>query len=237
MTITTDRRTVWQMPRTIRAALVALSVVAGVALHGQETDRVRAVHAQIDRIFKDRAYEPPTWGPAHWLSDGSAYTVVENQGSARSEIVRYDGITGARTVLASSSQLVPPGAKRPLDIQDYAWSSDGRRVLIFTNTQKVWRENTRGDYWAIEIGSSKFKKVGAGVLPHRTPLPSDMPPSIRGGRRSWRSHVCEVLTGRRECGVRPRQRHLCRAPERRPDGAVDQGWIRHQDQWHLGLGV
>jgi dipeptidyl-peptidase 4 len=175
--MTASRRTVWQVPRKIRGALVALSVVAGVALHGQETDRVRAVHAQIDRIFKDRAYEPPKWGPAHWLSDGSGYTVVENQSGAGSEIVRYDGITGARTVLVSSSHLVPPGAKRPLDIQDYALSPDGRRVLIFTNTQKVWRENTRGDYWVAEIGSGKLKKLGAGVLPHRAPFPSNTPPS------------------------------------------------------------
>jgi dipeptidyl-peptidase-4 len=165
-----------QVRLQLRGALVALSVVAGVALHGQESDRARALHAQIDRIFEDRAYDAPKWGPAHWLADGNAYTVVENQSGAGSEIVRYDVITGARTVLVSSSHLVPPGAKHPLDIQDYAWSPDGRRVLIFSNTQKVWRENTRGDYWVAEIESGKLKKVGAGVPTHR-PLPSDAPAS------------------------------------------------------------
>ena len=55
--------------------------------------------------------------------------------------------------LVPASRLVPPGLDSPLDIDDYAWSDDGRRLLIFTNTRKVWRQNTRGDYWVLDVGT------------------------------------------------------------------------------------
>ena len=81
------------------------------------------------------------------------------KGGSGSEIARYDAATGARTVLVDSSRLIPTGRKDPLDIEDYAWSADGKRLLIFTNTQKVWRDNTRGDYWVLDVGTGALRQL------------------------------------------------------------------------------
>ena len=53
------------------------------------------------------------------------------------------------------------GDSLPLRIADYAWSADARRLLIFTNTQKVWRQNTRGDYWVLDRHASTLQQVGS----------------------------------------------------------------------------
>ena len=141
-------------------AAAALAALAGVSvIHAQAPDRSRALNDQIDRIFKARAYEAPRFGPARWLPDGTGYAVVERSGDA-SDIVRYDAATGARTVLVPSSRLVPRGAKRPLDADDYSWSPDGRRLLIFTNSRRVWRQRTRGDYWVLDISTGSLTKLG-----------------------------------------------------------------------------
>ena len=88
------------------------------------------------------------------MPDGTAYAIVERPASGEgSEIVRYDAATGARTVLVAATRLVPSGSKTPLDIDDYAWSADGKRLLLFTNTVKVWRQNTRGDYWVLDVAT------------------------------------------------------------------------------------
>jgi dipeptidyl-peptidase-4 len=56
---------------------------------------------------------------------------------------------------------VPPGAADGLAIDDYAWSSDGSRLLVFTNTRKVCRDNTRGDYWVLDLGDGgRLRKLG-----------------------------------------------------------------------------
>ena len=63
--------------------------------------------------------------------------------------------------------LVPAGATKALDIDDYAWSADGKRLLIFTNTQKVWRDNTRGDYWVLDSRPATSEASSAATRPSR----------------------------------------------------------------------
>ena len=141
----------------------AAVLVAAAALQAQQTDGARLLDEQIGRIFDAREYDPPRFGPARWLADGAAYTVVERttEPPAGADIVRYDAATGARTILVPRSRLVPPGRTTPLDVDDYAWSRDGRRLLVFTNTKKVWRRNTRGDYWVLDVAGGTLRRIGA----------------------------------------------------------------------------
>jgi dipeptidyl-peptidase-4 len=158
--------TTWQimrgMLRRLPATLATLLLLLHVVPHAQQADRARTLDEQIGRIFASSAYQVPHFGPARWLADGGAYTTVEpsaDRGDA-SDIVRYDAATGARSILIAGTQLVPPRQKTPLAIDDYAWADDGSRLLLFTNTARVWRDNTRGDYWVFTIESGELRKIG-----------------------------------------------------------------------------
>ncbi len=115
----------------------------------------------LDRIITHDEFRTKGFGPAKWLDDGSGYTTLEpaQDGKGR-DIVRYDPASGKREVLVAASRLVPPGATDPLGIDDYSWSKDGARLLIFTNTRRVWRQNTRGDYWAFDLKNGRPRKLG-----------------------------------------------------------------------------
>ena len=147
----------------VPAAVAGFLVLA--ATHGlaQVDGRLPALEQQLDRIYKDSEYVLPRFGPARWLEDGTAYTTVERAEGDGSDIVRYDAATGARSVLIASAKLTPSGDKKPLSIADYVWSDDGSTLLIFTNTRKVWRQNTRGDYWVLNVKDGGLKQVGAGA--------------------------------------------------------------------------
>lgn len=141
------------------ASVVLISLLTISALQAQSS-RTADLTTQIDRIFKERLYAAPRFGPARWMPDGVGYAIVEEAKGGGSEIARYDAATGNRSVLVAATRLAPAGGKEPLEIEDYAWSPDGKRLLIFTNTQKVWRDNTRGDYWILEVASGALKQLG-----------------------------------------------------------------------------
>ena len=113
-------------------------------------------------IFNKHEFDSKRFGPARWLNQGSAYTTVEPSTTVAKgeDIVEYDTATGKRTVLVSSEKLVTKPGTAPMKIDDYVWSDDNKQLLIFTNTKKVWRLNTRGDYWALELASGNLKKLG-----------------------------------------------------------------------------
>jgi dipeptidyl-peptidase-4 len=148
-----------------RSIAVLSSVLAAwtVAVPAQAPadDRARRLDDQIGRIFQSTTYQVPRFGPARWLSDGAAYTTVEQSPDKTGwDIVRYDAASGTRSVLVAGSRLTPPGGKAALEIDDYAWSKDARRLLIFTNTRRVWRQNTRGDYWVLDVAAGTLTRLG-----------------------------------------------------------------------------
>lgn len=121
----------------------------------------------LERIFVDNEFATERFGPARWLEDGSGYTTLEASASEieGTDIVKYDPASGARTLLLTSKQLIPDGEVKPLRIADYQWSPDGKKILVFTNTKKVWRYHTRGDYWVMDLASGKLKQMGAFAEP------------------------------------------------------------------------
>ena len=115
----------------------------------------------LDRIYGSKEFAPQPFGPARWLADGTAYTTLEPAAEGRGQdLVRYFVVSGRREVMVAARELTPPGAEGPLDVENYAWSPDGRMLLIFTNTRPVWRLNTRGDYWVLDRKSGSLRKLG-----------------------------------------------------------------------------
>jgi dipeptidyl-peptidase-4 len=121
----------------------------------------------LERIFVDRDFVQESFGPAQWMPGGRTYTSLEKSREIEggNDIVLYDGETGERTILVSAAALIDPDRSRPLKIEGYRWSKDGSLVLIYTNSKRVWRRNTRGDYWIFDRKSGRLKKLGGKFEP------------------------------------------------------------------------
>ena len=143
------------------AALFVLALALSLPAHAA-AEVPQELQDDLRRIFTSKDFTPKRFGPAHWIEAGGAYTTLEPSAAAEGgrDIVRYETATGERRVLVSAAKLVPSGESKPLSIDDYAWSKDGKRLLVFTNTKKVWRQNTRGDYWVLDLPDGPLKKLG-----------------------------------------------------------------------------
>jgi len=148
------------------ASVLVLALTAAAPVFGQEADPGTLT---LERIFASGDFQTDRFGPAKWLEGEGAYTTVEPSETFEggSDIVRYDAASGAREILIPASRLVPEGAQDALEIEDYAWSPAGGRILVFTNSARVWRDNTRGDYWILDRESENLRKLG-GDAPQST---------------------------------------------------------------------
>ena len=115
----------------------------------------------LEDIYKNHKFGQQGYGSVRWMKDNNGYSTLEmNREKGAPDLVRYDAKTGERSVLISSDKLIPEGKVKPLGIADYNWSPDNSKLLIFTNTQRVWRYNTRGDYWVLDLFSGKLRQLG-----------------------------------------------------------------------------
>ncbi|MCP5094328.1 MAG: prolyl oligopeptidase family serine peptidase [Chloroflexi bacterium] len=115
----------------------------------------------LDRLFDGDEFKANAFGPARWL-DETGYTTLEPSPAdiKVNELVRYDTTSGERVVLITAVQLTPPNTDTPLVIKNYEWSPNKTHLLIFTNSKRVWRQNTRGDYWVLTLNSGQLTQLG-----------------------------------------------------------------------------
>lgn len=163
----------WLFVSTLLAQTVACShqAVEDSPLPLQEEKKL-----SVEAIFRDKSYDPREPGTIRWLEDGTGYTALENQRGydeadpvldadgeelpAPQDIIFYNPESMDRTILVSVAQLTPSGQERPLEVDNYHWSEDRSKLLVYTNSERVWRTNSRGDYWVLDIASGDLWQLG-----------------------------------------------------------------------------
>ena len=118
----------------------------------------------LEKLYGSDAFNTASFGPARWMPDGKGYTILEDV-EGGNQIVFYPCAGGESEVLVSVEQLTVSGASDPLKVSNYSWSPSGDALLIFTNTKRVWRTHTRGDYWVLDLGTYKLTQLGKDLPP------------------------------------------------------------------------
>jgi dipeptidyl-peptidase-4 len=121
----------------------------------------------MDRIFASKDFEEERLSQLTWSKLSSSYFTIKRaagEGNGQ-ELIQVDSESGKERVIANAELLKPSGMQKPIAIDGFEFSIDESKVLIYTNSQRVWRRNTRGDYWLLDLVSKEFKKLGGDAAP------------------------------------------------------------------------
>jgi dipeptidyl-peptidase-4 len=165
----------------IRRLFLLVIIITGASqAFSQQTDPASLT---LSRIYSSKEFVSQTLGPVRWLGDGAGYTRLEPSTTVTNgqDIVRYDAATGRREVLVAAHRFVPTGSSSPLAIENYDWLPDKNLLLIFTNSQRVWRQNTRGDYWILNLSSGSLTRLGGDAKPSTLMFAKVSPDGTRVG--------------------------------------------------------
>jgi len=160
----------------MRAGCVVASAILPAVVVAQPP--VTASRLTVERIFGSREFAARGAGQLRWLDDSTYVALQASPQQNGAELARFNARTGARDVLVQSTWLTPNGASAPLEVEDYFWSPDHKRLLVFTASERVWRENTRGDYWVLDLTSRQLRKLG-GEAPTSTLMFAKFSPDSR----------------------------------------------------------
>jgi dipeptidyl-peptidase-4 len=121
----------------------------------------------VDRIFNSNEFSGERFGQARFIENGKFYTTLEASKDivGGRDIVKYETETGTREIMVSAKLLIPAGQTKPLSISNYIWSPKSDMLMIFTNTARVWRQNTKGDYYVLNLKTEKLQKIGGDAKP------------------------------------------------------------------------
>lgn len=91
----------------------------------------------------------------YWSTDGNKIMEVEN-----GNIVAVDAMDASKTNIIVSKAMLTPQGGEPLKVVRFSFANGNQKVLINTNTKKVWRYDTRGDFWVNDLQTKTLKQIG-----------------------------------------------------------------------------
>ncbi|HXG48849.1 MAG TPA: DPP IV N-terminal domain-containing protein [Methylomirabilota bacterium] len=121
----------------------------------------------MDRIFASDEFKEERPGPVRWSRRTPDYFTLEAPaaGGPGRDLVRNDPATGRREIVVPASAFIPEGKAAPLRVESFEFSADETKMLLYTDSQRVWRRNTRGDYWVLDVATRALRRLGGDAAP------------------------------------------------------------------------
>jgi dipeptidyl-peptidase-4 len=175
------------------ASVVGHSVALGQVANPPASDILT-----LDRIFHSGEFSERGGWAGKWNGSNSYIALEPSKAvSEGRDFVAYNASGGERRVVVRAEQLIPQNEKKPISIDSYAFSADGMALLIFNNTQRVWRQWTRGDYWALSLTTNRLLKLGGDAKPSSLMFAKLSPDGRQVGYvQNNNLFVQDILTGR-----------------------------------------
>lgn len=136
--------------------LLRLFVLLGLLLPGTAV-RAQEVAAEVPEITLEDIYASGTFQGEHfqggrWAEEGPIIRHIrQDRDDGATHLIEYNLETDTETRLIDGSNLYAEDVDRLIPIEGYEYSTDGSKVLIYTDSEKVWRYNTKGFYYIYDI--------------------------------------------------------------------------------------
>lgn len=138
-------------------SIIILLLTLVINVRSQETTDPSLL--TINRIYNSSEFSQQSLKPIHWIDGGDSYIIIEN--SLRgNELIKYNSETLKKEVYLSASQLKNPFTNSVISVEEFTLSEDESKILLFTNSSRVWRSNTKGDYWVYDFDNKELKQIG-----------------------------------------------------------------------------
>ena len=128
------------------AALLFLPATASAQQADGDSPQLTLEDIHFSNLFSGQGFRG-----GRWADEGPVVWYIERDDSGASHLVSYNLETDARTRLIDGAKLHTGDVDHLIRIEDYQYSQDGSKVLLYTDSERVWRRNTKGYYYVFDV--------------------------------------------------------------------------------------
>lgn len=136
---------------------IAITIICGNTCFAQKS-------LVLEEVISGKLIQTKGIGAMNWMKDGERYSRLErNTTDGGLDVVAYHAKDNAREVIIPSAMFIDKSTGKQIAMGRLSWSNDNDKVLIYNNTQRVWRYDTRGDYWVLSLSDKSLRQLGKGL--------------------------------------------------------------------------
>ena len=113
----------------------------------------------LEQIWASGMFQPESVYGLKSMNDGVHYTLLDNDRGSTQKINQYAYATGelVKTIVDLSIIELAETKGAPFKVDGYSFSSDEKKILFSTQTEKIYRHSTRSKYYVYNIASKKIE--------------------------------------------------------------------------------
>lgn len=145
------------MSRSSYPVRVALFVVIAAGSAAAQTGEIPAL--TTEDLFLEPKFEQHTLATGRWADEGPIISFVSGRDDGGTDIVSFNLVDGTEELVVDGADLVEPDTKEQLRVEGYQIGPNGRKLLLYTDSEKVWRLNTKGYYYILDLESGHLSPL------------------------------------------------------------------------------
>ncbi len=145
------------VPAPVRrfAGVLALALLWPTSAAAQQAEPPRLT---LETIHASQTFAGERFQSGRWADEGRVVRYIRPEDGA-THLVSYNLETDAQTRLIDGTTLFAEDVGRLIQIEDYAYSEDGTKLLLYTDSERVWRSNTKGFYYVYDLPTRRLTPV------------------------------------------------------------------------------
>ena len=116
----------------------------------------------LEDLWKNYSFFPKSYSGLNSMNDGEHYAALEKTDKGQ-EVIKYQFKDGkkVRTLLQCYNFEIPK-------VNNYSFSLDEKKILLETETEKIYRYSSKSTYYVYNIFTDKIKKISNDKLMYAT---------------------------------------------------------------------
>ena len=116
----------------------------------------------LQAIHASSTFQPASFRGGRWAEEGPVITYIEQaEDSEATHLMSYNLETDERTRLIDGTNLYAEDVDRLIAIEGYQYSTDESKVLIYTDSERVWRYKTKGYYYVYDLDDQSLTPIAS----------------------------------------------------------------------------
>ena len=147
------------------ARLAPLAALVLVTLASASAQPSAPAPLTLEKLFASPEFFGESFTGGRWADAGAVLRSVDTDAAAgTTSLVELDLTTDRRRTLLDGATLRKPDGEGLIAVEDYAYSADGTKALLYTDSEQVWRLNTAGIYYTVDLASGEVAPVADRAL-------------------------------------------------------------------------
>ena len=125
-----------------------------------QTPAPAAPRLTLEKLFASPEFFGEGFDGGRWADAGAVLRSLDTDAATgTTSLVELDLTTDVRQTLIDGATLRKPDGEGLIAVEDYAYSADGTKALLYTDSEQVWRLNTAGIYYVVELATGEVTAV------------------------------------------------------------------------------